>query len=42
MGVRIEDGKLTITVFHSAPANAICWRRERAPGLKVVLAESTS
>ena len=25
MGVRIEDGKLTITVFRSALANAICW-----------------
>ena len=32
MGVRIEDGKLTITVFRSALANAICWRRGRAPG----------
>ena len=27
MGVRIEDGKLTITVFSPALANAICWRR---------------
>ena len=42
MGVRIEDGKLTITVFRSALANAICWRRARAPGLKVVFAGSTS
>jgi hypothetical protein len=25
MGARIEDGKLTITVFRSALANAICW-----------------
>jgi hypothetical protein len=39
MGVRIEDGKLTITVFRSALANAICWCRGAH---KVVFAASTS
>jgi hypothetical protein len=32
MGVRIEDGKLTITVFRSALANAIRWRRRAHQG----------
>ena len=42
MGVRIEDGKLTITVFRSALANAICWRRGARTRFKVVFAGSTS
>jgi hypothetical protein len=42
MGVRIDDGKLTITVFRSALANAICRRGGRAPGIEVVFAGSTS
>jgi hypothetical protein len=46
MGVRIEDGKLTITAFRSALANAIRWRRRAHWGAheatKVVFAGRTS
>ena len=42
MGVRTEGGKLTITVFSPALANAICWRRGARTRFKVVFAGSTS
>ena len=40
--MRIEDGKLTITVFSPALANAICWAQGGAHQFKVVFVGSTS
>jgi hypothetical protein len=42
MGMPTVGGKLTITVFRSALANAICWAQGARTRFKVVFAGSTS